>query len=634
MNFKRIFRVLICLVLVCALLINISPIRAKATGLVEGLVIAGASVVNVPAALVTVATLICLGLMADATAQNPFLLQDIANSCQEHLAATGTLIKDGTVELLRCVTATGEAIYYVGNNFMEAVRSWLFDSETVTAKELVLYPDVSVSADALATAMAAPYAFFSYTETVSGPYTGFMSYVLCYSYDSPIKAVVSDSSGNGYTIGCKDSSASGYYFSAAGGFWGKFTGTAYAQNTSERLVGSTWCGTADPVEFVTSYDLELGALLTVPIDGTSARAWSEEYANRGLYVVPGSGTGGNEGQDGSWFWPLALTLSIAELLAMLQAEQWISQTPPEFDDYTTEEELEVTPAPEFEGYPSIEVSPAPNPNPNPNPGGTPGTGDDTDPDPTEVPNPGVTPNPGTGTDTDTETEETKWFQRIITGIEELPSKFGQWFTDVKTSIQEIPTKFATYFENVTTAIQEIPSKFQSWIGDLKTAIEAVPVKIAETVTEVKTAIQAIPGAIMGGIQTLFVPDPDFLPGKFNALKAKFPIIDPIVETGNNLKSFFFSIGSKAPVIYIDLGAATSWYPMGGKVKFIDLTWYAQYKPTMDTIVGGFIWLWAGWRLFQSAPGILSGTAGVWGAFNSHPDASFNSSVRRKEKDGE
>lgn len=550
---SRLFRSLICLILVCCILVLSSPIRAKATGLVEGLVIAGASVVNVPAALVTVATLICLGLMADATAQNPFLLQDIANSCQEHLAATGTLIKDGTVELLRCVTATGEAIYYVGNNFMEAVRSWLFSPPEGSA---VVYSAYECLTDL-------QYASFTdYLTNWCAAYPEYAPHIMIVkngSLTSPYGTIyvsrwpfILDSDGlyrsyyNGYSQGfnaylIKDSGVS----VIAGGVK-SFPDAAEVYS----IIGD--------LSLVTDFDLTLGIVPTVPIDGTSARAWSEEYANRGLYVVPGSGTGGNEGQDGSWFWPLALTLSIAELLAMIQAEQWISQTPPEFDDYTTEEELEVTPAPEFEGYPSIEVSPAPNPNPNP--GGTPGTGDDTDPNPTEVPNPGVTPNPGTGTDTDTDTEETKWFQRIITGIEELPSKFGQWFTDVKTSIQEIPTKFATYFENVTTAIQEIPSKFQSWIGDLKTAIEAVPAKVAETVAEVKAAIQAIPDAIVSGIESLlgsdsssgsssWTPPSDHTQFQLVDLKNFFPFCIPF-----DLFKFFELLHAEpvAPVLYWEM----------------------------------------------------------------------------------
>jgi hypothetical protein len=243
---------------------------------------------------------------------------------------------------------------------------------------------------------------------------------------------------------------------------------------------------------------------------------------------------------------------------MSQADQWTGSTPPEFGDYTTEEELTVTPAPEFDGYQAIEIAPAPNTNPDP------GTG--------------TNPDPGTGSDPDAggESAESTWWQRLY-----------QWLLEIKTSIIELPSKFGDWFAQIITSIQAIPS------------------------------------AIMNGLQSLFVPDPDYFAGKVEALKAKFPIVSNVQELGNSMKGFFLSLGSKAPIIYIDLGAS-QWHPIGGRVKFIDLTWYSQYKPTMDTILGGFLWLWTGWRLLHAAPGIISGTAGTWGEPTSINDLTFMS----------
>ena len=68
--------------------------------------------------------------------------------------------------------------------------------------------------------------------------------------------------------------------------------------------------------------------------------------------------------------------------------------------------------------------------------------------------------------------------------------------------------------------------------------------------------------------------------------------------------------NNAPYIPVNLGAAQSHYgyDYGGEVGFLDLSWYAPYKQTVDNIVGGFLWLFFAWKLFQKAPGIISGSS--------------------------
>lgn len=53
---------------------------------------------------------------------------------------------------------------------------------------------------------------------------------------------------------------------------------------------------------------------------------------------------------------------------------------------------------------------------------------------------------------------------------------------------------------------------------------------------------------------------------------------------------------------------------------MDLTWYAEYKGTVDGILSAFILLWFVWRVFLSLPGIIAGTSGFWG------DASFTGGI--------
>lgn len=68
----------------------------------------------------------------------------------------------------------------------------------------------------------------------------------------------------------------------------------------------------------------------------------------------------------------------------------------------------------------------------------------------------------------------------------------------------------------------------------------------------------------------------------------------------------------APSIVMKLGAAESpyGYVYGGDVQVLDLSWYAKYKPSVDLILSGFLWLLFLWGVMKQAPNIVSGSGMV------------------------
>ena len=66
--------------------------------------------------------------------------------------------------------------------------------------------------------------------------------------------------------------------------------------------------------------------------------------------------------------------------------------------------------------------------------------------------------------------------------------------------------------------------------------------------------------------------------------------------------------TEPPVIWVHLENAESkyGYDYGGKEVALDLAWYQKYKPSVDGIVSGFMWLGYLWMLFTKAPDILNG----------------------------
>lgn len=587
MNYKRLCRALVCLLMVCCIMINCSPVRAEATAAGVATAITGAATVTASAPLVIGASLIALGITYGTN-------DDFQRLVDTAVSAAGDWVKDGTVELLQTVNSAGEKAYYAAGEMLDDLRSWVFDSSSGSA---VVYPNPSILGSSLAGSLynignwyysgsnLIVFKFFSFSyddETSSG-----LSYVTYVLNATPNEQMYYGSSPDSVSSKCRDYiiyNGSAYWFTystAASRCDNSEIPSVRADKVSSGYVECSEIPTMDsvftnylknPASYISDYDVALGYLpsqTTDLTDGTSARAWSETMTNNGLKVIEGGGSDPEppDENNGKWFWPLVLPLTAGVLYAMSQADQWSGKTPQEFDDYSTKTEYEILAQPEVEFGTGLEIKPASGGEAGGESGGESGdsSGDE-------------------GSESD---DETTWFQRIVRGIEELPSKFGSWFTDLKTKIEEIPSKFATWFE-----------KILEWIENIWEKLCEIPSTIANLFENL--------------LSKLFAPAPDFIANKVESLKAKYPYLDTFLGLGTNLKGFFMNLGTKPPIIYIDLGSATGSYLFGGKTVFVDLTWYSQYKGLMDSIIGAFIWLWLAWRVFLSIPGIIQGEAGTWG----------------------
>ena len=166
MNFKRIGRILVCLLLICCLTFHAMIPKAEATSVAVPLIQKAAVVTGNPFVVVA-ATLICLGIYKGVESG---AFETVANNCVSALEAAGTWVKDGVVELLRTEDADGIASYYVDSGLMEDVRSWVFASDIFINQEDV-YPVgssiTSISGDVLELTTPARVINFVYSASIS-----------------------------------------------------------------------------------------------------------------------------------------------------------------------------------------------------------------------------------------------------------------------------------------------------------------------------------------------------------------------------------------------------------------------------------------------------------------------------------
>lgn len=341
------------------------PIQAEASAAVVGGIVSAAGV-SVSAPVAIAASMIALGVMAKNT--NPLVFESMVNDAVASLTAAGKWVKAGTAELLQTIDEAGTKSYYVVGDMLEDVRSFLFQESYVTAT-----PPLSVYEYTYNTKTYTfdyPVSFvlhYVYTGS-SGQFTG-LNYKLFavstypFSYSSGSRSYRSVE-GNGFYYCTLSSTSGGTLPSLAGvqyvfyGHLNTVSGSAYSTD------GPYGVPTDDIIS--STYDLTLGHIPYAGAftDGSSALEWAEEYARKALKVIEGGNDPDPDSQppnDGKWFWPLALGLTVGVLGSMSQADEWSGQTPQEFNDYSTKTEFEILNRPEFDGWQGLEIAPATNP---------------------------------------------------------------------------------------------------------------------------------------------------------------------------------------------------------------------------------------------------------------------------------
>ena len=208
----------------------------------------------------------------------------------------------------------------------------------------------------------------------------------------------------------------------------------------------------------------------------------------------------------------------------------------------------------------------------------------------------------------------------ISGTVTLPSWLSDGLNNLLDGLKDISSTLLAIPAAIASAIW---STLPAWLQEGITNLTVGFADILETLISIPGAIvDGITGALTNTLTWAFAISDTFIATKVDALTLKYPYLDTFLALGVDLKTFLLGLGTTPPVIYINLGATNGSYNIGGQEVFMDLSWYAAYKPTMDAVLGGFIWLWLAWRIYLSIPGIISGASGVWGAFSRHGERSM------------
>ena len=540
MKDSRLLRTMVCLVLVCCLVINVSPIRAKALSTAAAVAIG-----SVAGSLALHYAMKAIGLAAGETAE---AYGGILSRLDNFMTEKGWIV-DGLAKVGLITNSDGVTRSYILREFIEDIRSWLWGEGEV----------LQMSGASVGTTLSASVGSNSYTVTGFGGrdvalicvaytyyssssiYRPYVSYYEVRLYSEGKDTVYVN--GKSYTANRTDNNEVYYYIVTSGSsasetynfispvisgdieyiFLGDYPDSASAKAATASI---------NPfgVSIRTQYDLTLGDV--APPDYSLSEGYS--YWSAGAVSVPSS--------DGNSvvYYPVSIPDDSTVADSMTQPDMQIGTITDEMVDSILGSDVE----------------------------------SDTD----------------SGVITDS-VSSTSW------------GTFKEWFSSKISSIVDaitsIPSSFAGWFETVIAGL-----------NDIVTAIRSIPNTIAEAIAAVLT--------------DAFVISDTYIQTKVDALLLKYPYLESYKGLGNDIKSFFFSLGIQPPIVYIDLGAGHLYGPIGGRTVFLDLTWYAEYKGTVDSIISAFLWLWLAWRFFLSLPGLIQGQSGIWHGSDGISDLDFHS----------
>lgn len=124
------------------------------------------------------------------------------------------------------------------------------------------------------------------------------------------------------------------------------------------------------------------------------------------------------------------------------------------------------------------------------------------------------------------------------------------------------------------------------------------------------AIESLADKIKEGFAEVLAPDPELMQEISEAFTDKFGFVSDLHRLGTDLLSI--DATSAPPVVYIHLEDAEGSIYYGETVKALDMSWYARYKPDVDRIMSGFLWIGFLWLLFKRAAAIIRGAEMVSG----------------------
>ncbi len=155
-------------------------------------------------------------------------------------------------------------------------------------------------------------------------------------------------------------------------------------------------------------------------------------------------------------------------------------------------------------------------------------------------------------------------------------------------------------DSITESLASLLKK----IGDVVDVVTSIGSAITSAIEK---AVTSLTEKITNKLKELFIPSDEYFDNKFDYLFEKFAWVESLVDTVNIIVDFFKNTDfSEPPEVTINLSLATSNIDYGDSAVALDLSWYAPFKPYVDSIISAILILVFAWNTWKGAPNIING----------------------------
>ena len=229
---------------------------------------------------------------------------------------------------------------------------------------------------------------------------------------------------------------------------------------------------------------------------------------------------------------------------------------------------------------------------------------------------------GSSTSTEISVSEGLELEQIAPQEQSLQEGYSTWYENSLTVVDSatdeeviaLPIPQVYTYEDASALTQQ-----QVWEGTISDAIDdAIEGTLAgedtgtfldKLVDALTAPFEALGTMVLNGIKVLFIPSEGFIESKVDALRAEFAFADSIVSSAQVIGGAWNAFDTSPPIIYMDFSTAESKYDYGGKAIALDLRWYERYKPMVDQLLSSLLLVFFVWRVFRTVPDYLSGVSG-------------------------
>lgn len=221
---------------------------------------------------------------------------------------------------------------------------------------------------------------------------------------------------------------------------------------------------------------------------------------------------------------------------------------------------------------------------------------------------------------------------IVTKTTEIWNKLNEGFTNLWNKLND---GFGNVVTNIVTKATEIWNKLNDGFASVVTNITTKATELWNKIHAFYTLVSEWFTNTTNRVRDLIIPENEYWSNILTQYQNKFNFIVQIKELTASILTWIRTTDfSEPPTITINLNNTTSrFFKSNKQVVTFSLEWFEPYRPTVQALISGVLWIMFLTRTFARLPDIIAGTGTVFTEKQAKPKQFEPKTRTKNEKKG-